>query len=284
MPVLIPIIAGGAAYFGSTIAVGAMVSAGMVAAGSIAATIAGVVVGAVVGAAVGAIGALATGGDIGKGALMGAFAGAIGGGFAGFNAAAPVPDAVTMAAPEVSSLNEISSISGGGAGAGGGVTDSAMGAAITTGGQMVTGFAQGEAAAEQSAQSRADADKQRQEDFLNRMEEIRMNHSSRLAEIGVQGDQSLALADKNNAASMAQLNTRIGADKATVDAANADRDKLTANFNESIMGTDANLFNRPTLDVESELKNDQFASGFDEAVAQKLTPEQILELQQQQTA
>ncbi len=287
MPVLIPLIAAGAAYFGAGLAVGAMVTAGMVVAGSVAAVVAGVVVGAVIGAAVGAVGAAVTGGDIGEAALWGAVGGAVAGGFAGFaagaGAGAVTGEGMTVAG-EGSSGFATQSMGTGGAGAGAskGLGDVATAALITTGGEAVMGYAAGAAAGDIAVEDRAEAERVRQETFEQQMKQIGANHENRMKEIGAQTDTSLALADKNNAASMDQLNTRIGADSDTAAAVISDRESEQGQLNDSILGTDANLFDRPTFKFENTAS---FDSGFEEAAEQSpnatpLTPEEQLALEQ----
>lgn len=287
MPVLIPIIAAGAAYF----AAGAVVTA--IAVTGITAVVVGVVVGAVVGAAVGAIGAAVTGGDIGEGALWGAVGGAVAGGFAGFAAGAAntanasnaanaslASDSTKLAAAEkgLSSGSSSSLLSG--------VSDTAQGALVTSAGDMISGYAQGEAAGGIAAEDRAAAEKARQDNFLDQMDMISANHSNSMESIREQADNTLALADKNNAAAMDQLNTRIGADKDAAKATIADREAEQSQFNDSIMGTDANLFDRPTFNFNPAEDTAAFDSGFDEAAALSpntqptLTPEEQFALDQ----
>jgi len=289
MPVLIPIIAAGAAYFGAGLAVGAMVTAGMVVAGSVAAVVAGVVVGAVIGAAVGAIGAAVTGGDIGEAALWGAVGGAVAGGFAGFGVTAPAQGgahgantAAMNAAAQGGGMGTGMGTGGAGAGASKGLGDVATAALITTGGEAVMGYANGAAAGDIAVEDRAEAERVRQETFEQQMKQIGANHENRMKEIGAQTDTSLALADKNNAASMDQLNTRIGADSDTAAAVISDRESEQGQLNDSILGTDANLFDRPTFKFENTAS---FDSGFEEAAEQSpnatpLTPEEQLALEQ----
>lgn len=296
MPVLVPIAIAGASYFGASVAVGAMITAGMVTASSIGAAVAGVVVGAVIGAAVGAIGSLVTGGDIGEGALWGAVGGAVAGGFAGFNAAGATANTSISASTGhgvVDSSGAAIETSGAAASEAGkgllGMSDGAgalLGAGVSTAGSALVGLAQGEAAGDQQAESQYYQDQVRSDTFEKSMATIREEHNNRMAELGLQGDNSLALADKNNDAAMDQLNARIHADKDAVAAANGREDELSNRFNDSIVGTNKKLFDRPNLDFSEANQQDiAFNSGFDEAVATKsgeLTPEQLAELEQQQ--
>ena len=283
MPVLIPIIAAGAAYFGTGLVLGTAFGVAMSAA--VGSVVAGVIVGAVIGAAVGAIGAAVTGGDIGEGALWGAIGGAVAGGFAGFGAGAGAVTGEGMTvAGEGSSGFATQSMGTGGAGAGAskGLGDVATAALITTGGETIAGYANGAAAGDIAVEDRAEAERVRQETFEQQMKQIGANHENRMKEIGAQTDTSLALADKNNAASMDQLNTRIGADSDTAAAVISDRESEQGQLNDSILGTDANLFDRPTFKFENTAS---FDSGFEEAAEQSpnatpLTPEEQLALEQ----
>ncbi len=281
MPVLIPIIAAAAsAAFATT------VSAAIGLTALVGATVGSMIAGAVIGAAVGAVGAAITGGDIGKGALWGAVGGAVAGGFAGWastsgsaagEAAAASSTNLSQgtASPAIMDAAAGSTGSGGGGGAGLGLGSISEGsgtmgaAAITTSGQAISGYAQGQAQEEAAKEAAEAAEKARKEEFDQRIKEIMLSHEQRMGEIGSQTSGALALADKNNAAAMEQLNTRIGAEKDAVGAANAREDKKIAGFNESIRGTDENLFNRPTFDFAQEQQQDAFSSGFDEAVAAK---------------
>jgi len=280
MPVLIPIIAAGAAYF----AAGAVVTA--IAVTGITAVVVGVVVGAVVGAAVGAIGAAVTGGDIGEGALWGAVGGAVAGGFAGFAAGAANTSAASLASDSTKLAAAEKGISSNSSSLLSGVSDTAQGALVTSAGDMISGYAQGEAAGQIAAEDRAAAEKARQDNFLDQMDMISANHSNNMESIREQADNSLALADKNNAAAMEQLNTRIGADKDAAKATIADREAEQSQFNDSIMGTDANLFDRPTFNFNPAEDTAAFDSGFDEAAALSpntqptLTPEEQFALDQ----
>jgi len=317
MPVLIPIIVAGAAYIGSTAVVGMAITAGMVAAGSFAAIAVGVVAGAVIGAAVGAIGAAVTGGDIGKGALWGAVGGAVAGGFAGWSATPSTTATATTGTGEglgttygeganmvqgtgtnIDAAASQQSILGGA----GKLTDGMGAAAITTAGNAISGYAKGEAAAGMSEEQIAAADKARQEEFAQRMKEIEANHAASMESINAQTASQMAQADKNNAAQMAMLQTRIGADKDTVTQAQAREDQKVAGYNESVRGTDADLFNRPTFKFEPGAES-EFDSGFNDAVAQSpnnaggaatgsaqgepvatITVEQLAEIKKQQEA
>ena len=284
MPVLIPIIVAGAAYAGAAYVVTAFALVGM------AAFVTGVVVGAVIGAAVGAIGAAVTGGDIGKGALWGAVGGAVAGGFAGYGAAAggggesvgadfisPAEAAAAQNAPVVTTEAGMSTGEG-----------LMYGSMVETAGKAATGYAQGEAAGDIAAEDRAAAEKTREEQFAQNMKEIQANHENSMAAIAEQGGTSMALADKNNAASMDRLNTGIGADKDTATAVIADRENEQNQFNDSVLGTDKDLFNRPTFDFNPGAENTaSFDSGFHDAAEQSpntppLTPEEEIALQSHQ--
>jgi len=294
MPVLIPIIVAGAAYFGTGAVLATAFGAAMV--GAVGATVAGVVVGAVIGAAVGAIGAAVTGGDIGKGALWGAVGGAVAGGFAGYGAAGSSPTTSVNNA-SLNALNGQTGAAGADTGLLGTTTTEAgmstgegmmYGSMVETAGKAVTGYAQGEAAGDIAAEDRAAAEKTREEQFAQNMKEIQANHENSMAAIAEQGGASMALADKNNTASMDRLNTGIGADKDTANAVIADRESEQNQFNESVMGTDKDLFNRPTFDFNPGAENTaSFDSGFRDAAEQSpntpsLTPEEEIALQAHQ--
>lgn len=171
--------------------------------------------------------------------------------------------------------------------AGSKLTDGMGSAAVQTGGQMVSSYAEGKAQQEAAEKAAAAAKEAQREEFDQRMRELMSSHESRMAEIGAQTDNSLALADKNNAAAMEQLNTRIGAENNAVATKTAREDELRTGFNESVMGTDAGLFDRPTFDFAQEQQQASFNSGFsqnqpqpEQAVAQSntLTPEEEEEL------
>jgi hypothetical protein len=91
-----------------------------------------------------------------------------------------------------------------------------------------------------------------------------------MASINEQTSAQMALADKNNQASMDQLNTRIGAEKDATNAAYGREDAKIAGFNESIRGTDANLFTRPTFKFDTGAGNNNtvFDSEFAAAAGQ----------------
>jgi hypothetical protein len=293
MPVLVPLAASAAAYFGAGAVVSGLALSGLTAA------VVGVVSGAVIGAAVGALGAAFTGGDIGKGALYGALGGAVAGGFAGYAAGAASPSGASGMTVEGANAAELgrNGITSPAGAAGGGAEKAAelglgkatlIGSGLETAGTAASGWAQGEAQKEMNDENLAAAKEARQGEFEQRLEEIRASHQARLEEIGHQNGGALELADKNNAAAMAQLQTKIGADKDTVAAANQREDGKIKGFNDSIRGTDANLFNRPTFQFEPTGQGDSFESGFNEAVAAKdpgaPTPEQLAEAERQKKA
>jgi hypothetical protein len=289
MPVLIPIVVAAAAWGSAAFAVsaaGAFIFGGMVAA--IGSTLTGMVVGAVVGAAVGAVGAAITGGDIGKGALWGAVGGAVVGGLTGFMAGgSSLATGAADGAGGATAYGEagyganpslVSQVTGpttstvvNGTEAGSGSLMNGMGAAaVTTAGSALSGMAGGEAAAESQTEALAAAEKERKEQFAQRMQEIQANHENSMAQIGEQTAAQMAQADKNNESQMALLNTRIGADKDTVSTATAREKEKIAGFNDSVRGTDATLFDRPTLSFEpgaDMTKDIAFNSGFEEAAA-----------------
>lgn len=280
MPALIPVVAAVAAYAGSGAIVAALALEGF------AAIAVGVIAGAVIGAAVGAIGAAITGEDIGKNALYGAIGGAVAGGFAGYSTgvsnASGVSSANSISASENAAAGRIANAgsslsSGGGSGAGSGgffSSDMAKSALVTTAGTSLSGYYQSKAAEEAADKAAKEAEKRQQADFAQRMKEITANHEGSMAQISAQAGAQLRLADKNNAAAMDQLNTRITADKDTVETANKREDDLRAGFNESVVQTDADLFNRPTFDFNTD--EAAFDSGFDEAIASRnLTEEEL---------
>lgn len=301
MPVLVPIVAAGAAYFGGAAVTGAAIGAGMVAAGSIGAAVVGAVAGAVVGAAVGAIGTAITGGDIGKGALYGAVGGAVAGGFAGYGAAGGAGSGSSTGSSSSITIGDLSVKEGGFAG-GKGLTGSGAantgtaglmelgkanmyGSLISTAGEMAQGYATGEAQAEMNKETLQAQKEAQQAQFDQRIKEIQESHKARMAEIAAGGGGSLAAAKENNAAAMEQLKTRIAADREAVAAKEKREDDKLAGFNESIRGTDENLFNRPTFDFNPANDPTAFDSGFDQAVAAKqLTPEELELLKQQAKA
>jgi hypothetical protein len=274
MPVLIPIIVAGAAYFGTGAVLATAFGTAMV--GAVGATVAGVVVGAVIGAAVGAIGAAVTGGSIGKGALWGAVGGAVAGGVAGYGSvAAGASEAESVganflspgqaAAAQNAPLAATTEATKEGMSAGAGLV---LSSGVETAGDMMTGYAQGEAAGKISEEDRAAAEQARKEQFEQNLKELRIAHSGRMDEIRKQGAIQENLADKNNSSQMALLNTRIGADKDTAQATINDRENEQGQFSDSVMGTDANLFNRPTFAFDpGTAVGPNFDSGFDEAAA-----------------
>jgi len=277
MPVIVPIVIAVAAYAASAAVVSAFALVGF------AALAVGAVVGAVVGAAVGAIGAAIQGQDIGEGALWGAVGGAVAGGFAGYMSdggasSTAAGSSESMASTGVktgvyqSSTGEV--VTGAGTtseiGASSSLMDGMGAAAVTTGGSMISNYAKGEAGAESNADAIAAAEKERKETFEQRMKEIQANHESSMASINEQTSAQMALADKNNQAAMDQLNTRIGAEKAATDAAYGREDAKIAGFNESIRGTDENLFTRPTFKFDTGAGNGNtvFDSEFAKASGQ----------------
>ncbi len=300
MPVLVPIVAAGAAYFGGAAVTGAAIGAGMVAAGSIGAAVVGAVAGAVVGAAVGAIGTAITGGDIGKGALYGAVGGAVAGGFAGYGAAGGAGSGSSTGSSSSITIGDLTVKEGGFAG-GKGLTGSQTtnvgidglkelgkanmyGSLIGTAGEMAQGYATGEAQAEMNKETLQAQKEAQQALFDQRIKEIQESHKARMAEIAASGG-GLAVAKENNAAAMEQLKARIAADREAVAAKEKREDDKLAGFNESIRGTDENLFNRPTFDFNPANDPTAFDSGFDQAVAAKqLTPEELEILKQQAKA
>ena len=293
MPVLIPLAASAAAYFGAGAVVTGLALTGLTA------TLVGVVAGAVVGAAVGALGAAVTGGDIGKGALFGALGGAVAGGFAGWNAG------VTASAAEGTSSNLINAKhasdstllanaekglsvkqkAGGGLFGGGKVglgKATLIGSGLETVGSAASGWAQGEAQKDINKENLEAKDKE----FDQRLKEIQEQHSARMGEIGAQNDGAMAVAGIQADSAMNQLNTRIAADKDTVATASKREDDKIKGFNDSVVGVNNNLFNRPDLDLSGD---ESFSSGFDDAVAKgqqqqkaPLTPKQIQDLKKQQ--
>ena len=300
MPVLVPIVAAGAAYFGGAAVAGAAIGAGLVAAGSIGAAVVGAVAGAVIGAAVGAIGTAITGGDIGKGALYGAVGGAVAGGFAGYGAAGGAGSGSSTGSSSSIAIGDLSVKEGAFAG-GKGLTGSQMtntgtvglkelgkanmySSLISTAGEMAQGYATGEAQAEMNKETLQAEKEAQQALFDQRIKEIQESHKARMAEIAASGG-GLAVAKENNAAAMEQLKTRIAADREAVAAKEKREDDKLAGFNESIRGTDENLFNRPTFDFNPANDPTAFDSGFDQAVAAKqLTPEELELLKQQAKA
>lgn len=300
MPVLVPIVAAGAAYFGGAAVTGAAIGAGMVAAGSIGAAVVGAVAGAVIGAAVGAIGTAITGGDIGKGALYGAVGGAVAGGFAGYGAAGGAGSGSSTGTGSSITIGDLSVKEGafeGGKGlTGGQMTNTGIdglkelgkanlyGSLIGTAGDMAQGYATGEAQAEMNKETLQAQEEAQQAQFDQRIKEIQESHKARMAEIAASGG-GLAVAKENNAAAMEQLKARIAADREAVAAKEKREDDKLAGFNESIRGTDENLFNRPTFDFNPANDPTAFDSGFDQAVAAKqLTPEELELLKQQAKA
>lgn len=301
MPVLVPIVAAGAAYFGGAAVTGAAIGAGMVAAGSIGAAVVGAVAGAVIGAAVGAIGTAITGGDIGKGALYGAVGGAVAGGFAGYGAAGGAGSGSSTGTSSSIAIGDLSvkegafaggqGLAGSGAAANTGTAGlmelgkaNMYGSLISTAGEMAQGYATGEAQAEMNKETLQAQKEAQQAQFDQRIKEIQESHKARMAEIAASGG-GLAVAKENNAAAMEQLKARIAADREAVAAKEKREDDKLAGFNESIRGTDENLFNRPTFDFNPANDPTAFDSGFDQAVAAKqLTPEELEILKQQAKA
>lgn len=275
MPVLIPVVAAwagsaAAGAFAATAIGGAMVAA-------IGSTLTGVIVGAVVGAAVGALGAAVMGEDIGKYALYGAIGGAVAGGITGYSAGSAdtaissgASDSVDTSLPSwedgvaeklgsdsTTSLVDTSTTSKGL------LSGIDSGDLLSLGGTAAKGYYDSKTAKENNEADNEQADKARKETFEAQLEQIAASHSARLAEIGSQNGTQLELADKNNAAAMAQLQTRIGADKDAVTSANEREDLKRDRFNESVIGVDSTLFERPTLSFDSGRGDTEFDSGID---------------------
>ncbi len=252
---------------------------------------AGMVVGAVVGAVVGGIAAAVTGGDIGKGVLFGAIGGAILGGVSsaigamGSTAGSTTINAGNVAAESAATDAAFATAAPAAAEAGMTAGEGTMYAAgVTTAGQAVAGYAQGEQAAKANEAALAAQKEAAQTQFEQSMIKMQEEHKLRMEEASGAGNPGAEIARINADSAMNQLNTRIGADKEATAASIADREAEQTALNNSIKGTDKALFDRPTFNFSpgAETEEKAFDSGFNEAVAAKpLTPEEQAIIDQQ---